>query len=96
MKTFEQRLEEAKEVLKLGTQGPVYVLGYQPSVTLNRASDGKMLADVDTWFGKGCFDADIMALAYNLLPELIKEYEILKLEKEQLESEVCCCGLFSS
>lgn len=64
-------VEELKHLEEKATPGPWGVYADQPNVEIIR-SDGERIADVDTWTGKGCLDADLIVFLRNHVKEIIQ------------------------
>jgi hypothetical protein len=64
-------IDELKRLNEKATPAPWGIYADQPSVEITR-SDGKRIADVDTWTGKGCLDADLIIYLRNHVHEIIQ------------------------
>lgn len=64
-------LEELKRLNEKATPAPWGIWADQPSVLITR-SDDQIIADVDTYTGKGCLDADLIIYLRNHVQEIIQ------------------------
>lgn len=64
-------IDELKRLNNQATPGPWGIYADQPSVEITRA-DGERIAEVDTWTGKGCHDADLIIYLRNHAHEIIQ------------------------
>jgi len=73
--TLEAR-KDLKDAWEKATPGPWGVWASQPAVMICRGGDPeKPIASIDTWTGKGVFDADAMVLSREYVPKLLEELE---------------------
>lgn len=68
-------VEELKRLNERATAAPWGIYADQPSVMITRADD-KIIADVDTYTGKGCLDADLIIYLRNHVQEIIQLLDV--------------------
>lgn len=70
-------IDELKRLNERATPAPWGIHADQPSVMITR-KDGERIADVDTWTGKGCLDADLIIFLRNHAHEIIQLLDVPK------------------
>lgn len=81
-------IDELKRLNDKATPAPWGIYADQPSVMITR-SDGERIADVDTWTGKGCLDADLIIFLRNHAHKIIQLLSMVDVPKT-----VCSrCGM---
>lgn len=85
--TSPDQIAEARRLLEKITPGDWKVWASQPDVVVLR-EDGKPIANVDTWTGRGVIDAEFIAAAPRLVRALLDHVATLTRQREETEQEL--------
>ena len=78
-----QTRQAIKTAWEKATPAPWATWAQQPSVVIFHSNDEqKTVASIDTWSGRGVFDADAMVLARTYLLSLLEELDVFEQQEE--------------
>lgn len=78
-------VDELKRLNEKATPAPWGIHADQPNVEIVRGYGGELIANVDTWTGRGCLDAELIIFLRNHAKEIIQLLTV-----EEVVCSRCC------